>query len=179
MKRIRTTTVVWLGGLGGLLLVGGLTLLVPQLVIERSISKLSATDRDFVARAAQDGLQEVILGHLAGQCAGQDALRELAVRILRDLSHANSELISLALRNGFVPPSHLPRRQRVELERLARRSPQEFDRDFVRMMVSKHKQAITRFQQEAMSGTDPELRAFAQRALPALHPHLREALALS
>lgn len=178
MKRTRTQKTA-LFGLGGLLLGGSLILLVRQVLRQETCAMLCSADKDFIEKAAQDGMQEISLGYLAEQRGTQDTVRELGTRILRDHSDANSELGSLALRRGFVPPSHLPRKQQSEVEMLARLSPSAFDKAFLRKMVSEHQKAIRMFQQAAAHGEDLELRAFAQRTLPTLHEHLRQALALS
>jgi len=166
-------------GLGGLLFGGGLALLFRQALRQKTNSMFCAADKDFIEKAAQDGMQEISLGYLAEQRGAQDKVRELGGRILRDHARASGELGSLALRKGFVPPSHLPRKRQSEVETLARLSPPAFDEAFLRKMINEHKRAISMFQQAAANGEDPELRAFAQRTLPFLHEHLRQALALS
>jgi len=44
--------------------------------------------------------------------------------------------------------------------------------------VSDHEEAVALFQKEASSGTDPDLKAFAQKTLPTLQEHLKMAQAL-
>ena len=58
------------------------------------------------------------------------------------------------------------------LNELASVSGRRFDRLYGRMQVAAHQEAVALFAAYAQTGTDPNLRAFAQSALPALEHHL-------
>lgn len=53
-----------------------------------------------------------------------------------------------------------------------------FDEGFIAARIKAHQDAIALFDQQSDIGADPELKAFAQRQLPALRDHLRRAQAL-
>ena len=48
----------------------------------------------------------------------------------------------------------------------------EFDQAYMDEMVKDHEKDIAAFEQQAQAGQDPELRAFAEEALPTLREHL-------
>lgn len=50
-----------------------------------------------------------------------------------------------------------------------------FDRGFVDAQVKAHQEAIALFEQQAKSGSDGDLKAFAQKHLPGLRTHLKRA----
>jgi putative membrane protein len=50
-----------------------------------------------------------------------------------------------------------------------------FDRGFIDAQVKAHQEAIALFEQEAKGGSDNELKAFAQKQLPGLRNHLKQA----
>jgi putative membrane protein len=50
-----------------------------------------------------------------------------------------------------------------------------FDRGFVAAQIRAHQDAIALFEQQASTGGNPELKAFASKQLPALREHLRQA----
>lgn len=50
-----------------------------------------------------------------------------------------------------------------------------FDRGFIEAQVKAHQEAIELFDQEAKNGSDAELKAFAQKQLPGLRNHLKQA----
>ena len=50
-----------------------------------------------------------------------------------------------------------------------------FDRGFIDAQVKAHQEAIALFEKQANSGSDSELKAFAQKQLPGLRNHLKQA----
>lgn len=166
-------------GLGVAMFVSGVALYVRRLAGRELQSSLSWNDQCFLKEAAQSGLQEIELGHLAMQRGQKAAVRELGLRLVKDHSEANSVLADLALRKRFVPPGYLPGRQEAEIEQLARLPEPKFDQQFAQCMVKAHHQVISTFEEQAAYAEDPEVREFAARTLPALHQHLRLARSIA
>ena len=50
-----------------------------------------------------------------------------------------------------------------------------FDRGFIEAQVKAHQEAITLFEQQAQNGADADIKAFAQKQLPGLRNHLKQA----
>ena len=50
-----------------------------------------------------------------------------------------------------------------------------FDRGFVEAQVKAHQEAISLFEQQAKNGSDADIKAFAQKQLPGLRNHLKQA----
>ena len=57
------------------------------------------------------------------------------------------------------------------MKKLERLSGAQFDREFTKMMVQDHEKVVAVFDRQAQAGCDPELKAFAARALPTLRTH--------
>jgi len=51
----------------------------------------------------------------------------------------------------------------------------EFDKGFIQAQVKSHQDAIDLFEKEASNGSDAELKAFANKQLPGLRAHLKQA----
>jgi putative membrane protein len=63
---------------------------------------------------------------------------------------------------------------------LAQLSGPEFDREFVRTVgIADHQATIVKFDAAGHQTSDPQLRAWIQKMLPALQHHLQEAQLLS
>ncbi|MBB2487656.1 DUF4142 domain-containing protein [Mitsuaria sp. WAJ17] len=75
-------------------------------------------------------------------------------------------------------PMKLSAAARHSMERLQGLSGADFDREFMKQMVTDHKTAVADFQRAAASASDPELKTFAQRTLPGLQEHLQMARSL-
>jgi putative membrane protein len=51
----------------------------------------------------------------------------------------------------------------------------DFDREYMKAQIQNHEKAVFLFETEANSGSDPDLKTFAEKALPALRDHLKMA----
>lgn len=138
----------------------------------RAQGGLSSAEQKFVMTAAADGALEVELGRLASQRAASDDVRRFGARMLEDHSKAGDELRQLAASKGLRVPGGLDQKQRAVVSRLASLSGAAFDREYVKLMLKEHKQAVSLFQKQAGQGRDAQVRAFASRMLPALQTHL-------
>ena len=133
------------------------------------------TEAQFVALASMGGLAEVRLGRLASERAGRAGVQQFAERMVTDHGAMNAELARLAARKGMSVPLELDDRHQQEVDRLARLSGHDFDRAYMQHMVADHMKDIAHFEQQAQTGIDPDLKAFAADALPVLRQHLEMA----
>ena len=136
---------------------------------------LARGDRKFVEEAAAGGMAEVAMGNVAQQKAGNDAVKQFGSRMVTDHTKANDELKSIASNKGIELPSSPTKGQQRDIEKMGKKSGADFDKDYMKHMVSDHKKDVKEFQKEAKSGKDPELQAFAQKTLPILQEHLQQA----
>jgi putative membrane protein len=129
----------------------------------------------FAPTAAQGGMAEVELGRLAMQRAGDDSVKEFGQRMVVDHSRANQELKLVAAKKNLSLPGELTSDQKSELDRLSKLSGAEFDKEYMAAMVEDHETDVKEFQTQANNGTDPDIKAFAAKALPTLQGHLQMA----
>jgi len=137
--------------------------------------KSSTTDHAFAMKAAQGGLAEVELGRIASQNAGDDSVRQFGQKMVDDHSKANDELKQIASSKGIGLPSSVSSKDKRTAEKLQKMNGPAFDKAYMKDMVADHKTDVAEFEREARSGSDPDLKAFAQKTLPTLREHLRMA----
>ena len=137
----------------------------------------SADDKDFAVKAAQGGMAEVQMGNLAQQNASSDPVKALGRRLVEDHTKLNTDLREIAGREGIVLPTEVSSKLRGEIDRLAKLSGAEFDREFLNEAVSDHRADLDEFQKEAASGSNKAIRDFAAGSQPTLQSHLNMALA--
>ena len=116
---------------------------------------------------------EVELGRLAAEKGASDEVRQFGRRMVDDHTKANEELTQLASSKGLTLPTAPDSKHQSEMQKLSALSGEKFDREYVKMMVKDHKKDVGEFQKEAARGADPDLKAFAARALPTLQEHLQ------
>ncbi|MEP6937763.1 MAG: DUF4142 domain-containing protein [Chthoniobacterales bacterium] len=123
-------------------------------------TKLDVKDKDFISKAAAGGMREIGMGQMAEKQGKSDAVKNIGRTLVGDHTKANNELKDIAKKKG------------LELGKLANMPNFEGDDAFLAMMLSDHQQDVKMFEQEAKSGMDPDLKAFAAKTLPVLQKHL-------
>lgn len=134
---------------------------------------LSDSDRGFILDAEREGLEEVEFSRLAAQRASSVAVKRFAERLVDGHTRVNDDLRQVARSKGLPPLKELDVKLQDMLERLSKRSGEEFDRAYMRDMIEDHTDDVANYRREAEGGSDQEVKAFAGRTLPVLEEHLR------
>ena len=116
-------------------------------------------------------MTEVQLGRLASEKGGSSQVKDFGSRMVKDHSQANDELKGLADKKGIAVDSKLDARNQSQVDRLSKLSGPAFDKAYVTNQVRAHESTVKLFKEEAQSGQDPDLKAFASRTLPTLENH--------
>jgi putative membrane protein len=132
-------------------------------------------DSAFITEAAEGGMAEVEMGKLAASKAQNPEVRQFGQQMMSDHTRANNELRNLAAQKNVTLPTELNARHREGMDKLSKMSGAEFDREYMRMQVEDHEKTVSLFQNQADSGTDSDVRAFAAKTLPTLKTHLEQA----
>jgi putative membrane protein len=123
-------------------------------------SSLGAKDKTFMHKAAKGGMMEVAMGRLAEQNGKSDDVKSFGKRMVTDHSKANDELKSIAEKKGV---------------KLSSKEPSEkwsSDKAYIDMMVKDHEKDLAEFQDEAKSGSDPDVKKFAEDTAKVVQEHL-------
>jgi putative membrane protein len=139
---------------------------------------MSNQDHKFVMEAAMGGMMEVELGRVAAQQGASDAVKQFGQRMVDDHTKVNQELMALASSKGMTLPTALDEKHQQHVAKLQAMSGADFDRAYGKMMLSDHNKDVKEFEKQSTRATDPDLKAFASRNLPALQEHLQMARAL-
>ena len=134
---------------------------------------VSSSDRKFMEKAAKGGLAEVELGKLAADKAASAEVKQFGKRMVDDHSKANDKLKALATAKGVNLSTGLDRSTRREMDKLAKLSGADFDREYMKHMVSDHKTTVSDFKSEAKKAKDADVKDFAATTLPTLEEHLK------
>jgi putative membrane protein len=126
--------------------------------------KLSQKDVSFIQKAASGGQQEVENGKMAEKQGKSADVKRIGARMVADHTKANKELTELANRKGVKFDTRGVRAQNI--------GAADFDRQYLKLLEMDHKNDIAEFQQEAKSGDDRDLKAWASKTLPMLKEHL-------
>jgi len=123
-------------------------------------SSLSVKDKTFMRKAAKGGMMEVAMGRLAAQNAQSDDVKSFGKRMVTDHSKANDELKSIAAKKGVKLPSKEPTEKWSS------------DKPYMDMMVKDHEKDLAEFKEEANTGTDSDVKKFAEDTAKVVQEHL-------
>jgi putative membrane protein len=123
-------------------------------------SSLSEKDKTFMKKAAKGGMMEVAMGQVAEQKAQNEDVKSFGKRMVTDHSKANDELKSIASKKGFQLPSK------------EHTSKWTSDKAYIDMMVKDHEKDLAEFKEEANSGSDPDVKKFADDTAKVVQEHL-------
>jgi putative membrane protein len=169
MKMHNRTIMATVAGLS--LLTGGTLLAADTRSDTDQRGQLSEKDYKWVKEAAQGGMSEVKLGELARQKGTDPSVKSFGEKMVTDHTKANNELRDIVTRKGATLPAEQERHERSTFEHLDKQSGAEFDKAYAEHMVKDHQKDIKEFQKAAQDLSDPDLKAFAQKTLPALQQH--------
>lgn len=133
---------------------------------------VSSADKEFVDKAAQGGMAEVQLGQMAASKAQSADVKAFGQKMVQDHSNANTELKSVAAKQGVSLPTEVSAKQKEDMDKLSKLSGAAFDKEYVKMMVADHEKDVAEFQKQSEAGTDAELKSFAAKTVPILKAHL-------
>ena len=139
----------------------------------RAASDLSHADKKFVEEAAQGGMAEVQFGQLAAQKAQTSEVKQFGQKMVDDHAKANDQLKQVAASKGITLPTDLKSSDKREYDKLSKLNGDNFDREYMKTMVSDHKKDVKEFQKEAKSAKDADVKGFASQTLPTLQQHLQ------
>jgi len=131
-------------------------------------------DQTFVLEAASGGLMEVELGKIAATNAASAKVKDFGRMMVTDHTKANTELKAVAGKKSITVPPAPAEKHQQHIDELKTKKGAEFDKAYVDMMVNDHKEDISKFEDEAKNGKDPDVKAFASKTLPVLNKHLKQ-----
>jgi putative membrane protein len=123
-------------------------------------SSVSAKDHTFMKKAAKGGTMEVAMGKLAEQNGQSEDVKSFGKRMVTDHSKANDELKSIAAKKNVTLPAKEPK------------VSWSSDKAYMDMMVKDHEKDLAEFKEEANSGSDPDVKKFADDTAKMVQEHL-------
>lgn len=129
-------------------------------------------DAQFLVNAAEINLEEIQLGQLAQQIGRTTHVKELGRMMEKSHSKALLDLTALAKSKMITIPGSPTDHAQDAYKTLNEKSGNDFDKAYVDMMVSGHKDAIAAFEKASHDCNDTDIKNWASASLPDLRAHL-------
>lgn len=140
-------------------------------VIAIALPVLAAENaQTFVNQAAEGGMFEVDSSTVAQDKAKDPQVKDFAKKMIADHGAANAKLKTIAGEQKLQVPAQTDATHKGDLQKL-QSTTGDFDRTYVEMQRSAHRDAVNLFQSYAKDGDNPNLKTFAAETLPTLKMH--------
>jgi len=121
---------------------------------------VNVKDKMFMKKDADGGMMEVAMGKLAEEKGQSDDVKSFGKRMVADHSKANDELKKIAAQKNAKLPTKEPT------------VSWSSDKAYMDAMVKDHEKDLAEFQEEAKSGSDPDVKKFADDTAKMVQEHL-------
>ncbi len=128
-------------------------------------------DRIFLRKALEAGMAQIQFGQLATQKATSDDLKQFADKMVAEHTELNHSFAPIADSLGLPIPHHLNKDDQTQLDKLAMLSGNDFDTEYLTLMVRSHHKDLREFRQELQTVADPTLRDAIETGEHTLHDH--------
>ena len=136
-------------------------------------NKLQEKDAEFMVKAAEINLEEIILGKLAQQKGGSSHLVALGKMMQENHQKSIDELTALAKNKMITVPTSPTNDINEAYSKLDKKtSGKEFDKTYADIMVEGHEEAIRLFEMASTDCQDADIKSWATSKLPELRVHL-------
>jgi putative membrane protein len=125
----------------------------------------------FIDQAASAGMLEVKTSQLALTKGVDQQVRNFAQQMIDDHQKANQELQRLAARKGWNVRPDLAADDQKQFDKLQGYTGDEFGKQYAKLQISAHDDAVALFDRGSRDLTDSDLRQFARKYLPTLQHH--------
>ena len=137
------------------------------------------TDTKFVKWASETDIAEIALGQLARKQSGNAKIQEFGMHLADNHAQSSQAFLKIAKKHGFKPATDMNKQQKDMVDKLSALKGADFDRQFLLGQVKAHEEVASLFRNQMKNGENPDLKAFAGKALPMIEEHLRKAKELA
>ncbi|NJK87264.1 MAG: DUF4142 domain-containing protein [Bacteroidales bacterium] len=128
--------------------------------------------REFMNNAYLSSLFEIQLGQLAKQKALSQHVQNYGLLMERDHKEVNEELKRILINASLSVPQSITKKQQKTLDKLSKKSGNDFDQSYMELMIEDHMSNIKYFESVQSQAADPELKRWIENTLLLLRDHL-------
>jgi putative membrane protein len=131
----------------------------------------SMRDKAFLRKAAAGGMAEVKFGQLAAQKGGSEEVKTFGQKMVDDHTALNNEMAPIADSMGVRVPKDINKDDQIEYDKLSGLSGNDFDTEYLTIMVKDHHKDLREFRMEAASTQDATLKAAVEKGEKVIREH--------
>jgi putative membrane protein len=132
----------------------------------------SQQDMMFAKAAGQGGNFEIKAGKLAQKQSSSTDVKAFGKMMVKDHTKLNEQMAPIATDLHMNPPTGLSDEDQAEYDKLKGLQGQQFDQEYITVMLADHKKDLAAFQQEATQGELAPEKQAAQKGESVIQMHL-------
>tara|TARA_A100001518_G_C1225728_1_gene74146 strand:- start:3865 stop:4380 length:516 start_codon:yes stop_codon:yes gene_type:complete len=136
---------------------------------------LAAEGENFVDEASAKGIAEIETAKMALDKGTSEDVKQFAKMMIDDHTKANQELAQLTQAKDLEMSDEATLMDKAKAMILKLRDGENFDEAYANNQVVAHEQTIEMYQDYVEGGENADLKQFAQKTLPKLEEHLKQA----
>jgi putative membrane protein len=129
-------------------------------------------DKMFLRAAAAGGIAEVQFGQLATQKGNSEDVKTFGQKMVDDHTTLNKDMESIADSMGVKLSTHMNKDDQAEYDKLKGLSGDDFDKEYITLMVRDHHHDLREFRLEAANTQDQTLKNAVVKGQKVIHEHL-------
>ncbi|MER7209748.1 DUF4142 domain-containing protein [Streptosporangium sp. NPDC000239] len=133
---------------------------------------LNEQDKTFLAQAHRSNLTEIEAGRLAEKKSSNQAVQNIAKKIVADHLKLDAAVKREAQRAGVTLPEQPAPKQRATLDKLSNLNGAAFNNAWIRAQIAGHRQTLTVINTELRDGSSAAVKKVASEAKPVVQAHL-------
>jgi putative membrane protein len=153
-------------------ILGGAAICVTPLCAQTGA--VSKRDAEFLKVAAEADMTTTHIGKMAEDRAAANEVKDFGKKLAQDHTSDYKKLCEFAAKTGETVPRAIDKRDDREIAALDKSKGKAFDRAFLAHEAVAHEKLIKAFKQEAEHGDNPDIKAYANKALPVIEGHLHD-----
>lgn len=153
--------------------IGAAVALLSSVAITSMAAAPAAYDKTFLIKAADSGSTEIAASKVAQSKSSNPEVKKFADSMVTDHTKVADELKQLASSKQVDVSDQPSAPHKAQIDKLSKLEGKQFDAQYAaKIGVAAHKDAVKLFTEASQKATDPDIKAFATKTLPALQHHL-------
>jgi len=133
------------------------------------------SENDFLVQAIASNVAEVKMAERALKASKNDEVRKFALKMIADHTKNRELLMDIAKQEKVAVVEGLEKERQAKMDQLNKLEGEEFDREYMRLMVDEHEKALKLYEDGAKSAKNDKLRDIATKTATSVKSHMEEA----
>lgn len=139
---------------------------------KENLDKEGEKDADRLAKANMANLYDIMASELTLTNFYTEDAKKLAEMLRSTHIQMNKDLLALTAKKGIAVPAAITPIQKMEIDRLHKKSGWDYDIEYTELMKSKHKNAIDAYERMAEKTEDADIKEFAYNCIVEIKSHM-------